>query len=121
MVPQHYESADAWVSRLWDYSNYDAVRAHVFYMAFTLCNAAAVWRGQQGGRVAAFGAAAVFDGDALQRPGNTAACDLLFDWLRPVRIVQTVHHMFDALQSVFFVVHPPVGCLSRGAPCGCFR
>lgn len=46
--------------------------------------AAAAWLGGNGGRVAVFGAAAVFDGEALQRPGNAAACDALFEWLRPV-------------------------------------
>lgn len=49
--------------------------------------AAAVWRGAPDsgcGRVAAFGTAAVFDRDALQLPANSSACDLLFDWLRPV-------------------------------------
>ena len=39
----------------------------------------------------AFGSAAVFDGEALQRPGNAAACDLLFRWLRPVRSTAVQH------------------------------
>jgi hypothetical protein len=52
---------------------------------YIMCSAAAAWRGERGGAVVAFGTAAAFDGEALQRPGNAAACDLLFRWLRPVR------------------------------------
>ena len=54
-------------------------------------SAAAAWRGERGGAVVAFGSAAVFDGEALQRPGNAAACDLLFRWLRPVRSTAVQH------------------------------
>ena len=49
-----------------------------------MCSAAAAWHGDRGA-VVAFGTAAMFDGEALQRPSNAAACDLLFRWLRPVR------------------------------------
>lgn len=61
----------------------------------------------------AFGTAAVFSGEALQRPGNAAACDLLFRWLRPVR--STSHYSRGAL-CVEFIGLRPSQALNGHAP-----
>lgn len=68
-----------------------AGEVHPLLVSGSMCNPplkplVAGWRGHSpvAGRVAVVGSADMLAGDWLGRPGNSAACDALLAWLRPV-------------------------------------
>ena len=53
-------------------------------LIFYCCSTAALWSGEQGGKLAVIGSVAMFDDKWLDVEDNAKIMDWLFRWLKPV-------------------------------------